>query len=75
MKGDGTTQEQNLYLASGTRSTVKVNDILGEGDDPGHDFAIKVESANEVGIVCERPVYFNYQGVWPGGHDVVGFSP
>jgi len=25
-----------------------------------------------VGIVAERPIYFNYHGAWTGGHDVVG---
>jgi hypothetical protein len=23
----------------------------------------------------ERPMYFDYGGVWTGGHDVVGFAP
>lgn len=26
-------------------------------------------------VVAERPMYLNYNGVWTGGHDVVGFTP
>ena len=25
-------------------------------------------------IVAERPMYFNYEGVWTGGSDVVGYQ-
>lgn len=31
------------------------------------DFATTVESTNGVGIVAERPMYFDYQGKWDGG--------
>jgi len=24
-------------------------------------------------IIVERPMYFDYHGKWPGGHDVVGY--
>jgi len=72
MKGDGMTQEQDLVVAAHSRSTVTVNDALGVGDDPAHDFSAKVESTSDVKIVAERPMYFNYHGVITGGHDVVG---
>lgn len=74
MLGDGSTREQAITVPPRTRSTVTVKDILGQGDDAVHDFATKVESTNGVNIVCERPMYFNYRGVWPGGFDVAGFS-
>jgi hypothetical protein len=31
-----------------------------------------VECTNGQQIIAERPMYFNYKGVWTGGHDVVG---
>ena len=72
MKGDGTTDSQTLTVAKHSRSTVVVKDKLGEGNDAAHDFSAKVESVNGVPIIAERPMYFNYKGVWTGGHDVVG---
>ncbi len=33
-----------------------------------------VECTNGQSIIAERPMYFNYNGAWTGGHDVVGFS-
>jgi hypothetical protein len=74
MKGDGTTDEQALTVGKNSRSTVVVKDKLGEGNDPSHDFSCKVETTNNTDIICERPMYFNYKGVWDGGHDVVGFT-
>jgi hypothetical protein len=26
-------------------------------------------------VLVERPMYFNFNGQWTGGHDVVGFEP
>ncbi|MFH1149575.1 MAG: hypothetical protein V1748_03785 [Actinomycetota bacterium] len=76
MKGDGTTSTQDLSVKKHSRSTVKVKDVLGEGDDPAHDFSSKVECTNGQEIIAERPMYFNYQGYtqlnWTGGHDVIG---
>ncbi|HEY5493441.1 MAG TPA: hypothetical protein VIK15_02520, partial [Candidatus Anoxymicrobiaceae bacterium] len=75
MKGDGSADSQTLTVAKSSRSTVKVKDRLGEADDAAHDFSARVESTNGAGIIAERPMYFNYNGVWTGGHDVVGFMP
>ena len=72
MMGDGSTQEQNLMVPAHSRSTVIVKNVLGEGDDVAHDFSARVECTNGLEIVAERPMYFNYNGVWTGGHDVVG---
>jgi 2',3'-cyclic-nucleotide 2'-phosphodiesterase (5'-nucleotidase family) len=72
MKGDGTTDTQTLTVAKSSRATVVVRDKLGVGDDPAHDFSAKVEALNNVPIVAERPMYFNYKGEWTGGSDVVG---
>jgi len=72
MLGDGTAKTQRLNVPRNSRKTVVVKDFLGEGDDPAHDFSAKVETTNDTTIIAERPMYFNYTGIWPGGHDVVG---
>jgi len=79
MKGDGTTKQQSLSVPASTRSTVRVTDTLGVGNDPAHDFSASVECTNGELILAERPMYFDYLGSsnlnWTGGHDVVGFTP
>ncbi len=75
MKGDGSTDSQTLTVGKNSRSTVNVRDKLGTGDDAAHDFSAKVECTNGQQIIAERPMYFNYNGIWTGGHDVVGFAP
>ncbi len=72
MLGDGSTRDQRITVPGHARNTVVVNEVLGRGDDPAHDFSAKVESTNGVGIIAERPVYFSYRGAWTGGHDVMG---
>ncbi len=37
------------------------------GNSTQSDFSTTVESTNGVGIVAERPMYFNYAGEWTGG--------
>jgi poly-gamma-glutamate capsule biosynthesis protein CapA/YwtB (metallophosphatase superfamily) len=72
MLGDGSTRDQSITVSGNSRYTVFVDDVLGRGDDPAHDFSVKVESTNGAGIVAERPMYFSYRGAWTGGHDVLG---
>ena len=72
MKGDGTTDSQSLTVAKNSRSTVVPRTKLGTGNDAAHDFSTMVTSDQP--IIAERPMYFNYNGVWTGGHDVVGFT-
>ena len=54
-----------------SRYTIDVN------QDAGSDLqlACKVVVIAGPGIVAERPMYFNYQGVWNGGHDALGYQP
>ena len=76
MKGDGTTDDQLVTVKKNSRSTVRVTDQLGVGNDTAHDFSTKVACTNGQVIIAERPMYFNYQGYgslnWNGGHDAVG---
>jgi len=74
MKGDGSTDTQGVTVPKNSRSTVTVKNKLGEGDDTNHDFSAEVECTNGQNIIAERSMYFNYNGVWTGGHDVVGSS-
>jgi hypothetical protein len=74
MRGDGTTAQQDLLIAARSRGTVNVNTFFGAVDGPAADFSAKVESTNGVGIVAERPMYFNYHGVWSGGHVNAGMT-
>ncbi len=76
MLGDGTTGEQAISVPAHSRETVRPADILGVADDPAHDFSTMVESTGGVDLVVERPMYFNYDGVWPGGHcSTATYSP
>ncbi|RJP34457.1 MAG: hypothetical protein C4536_02670 [Actinobacteria bacterium] len=52
-----------------SRYTVPVN------RDAGDDLAISAEVSSNQPIIAERPMYFNYDGKWSGGHDVVGYTP
>ncbi len=53
-------------LPGDSRTTVNVNAEAGRGKD----VSIKLESDGM--ILAERPIYFEYQGKWDGGHDVIG---
>ena len=65
--GGGTTQ--NITVGANTRETVDVNAAAGANKE------LSVKVVSDQPVIAERPVYFNYQGIWIGGHDVVGYSP
>ena len=64
--GQGANQTETYTLDPTSRTTFKVNDLVGAEKD----VSIKLSSASD--FIAERPMYFNYQGTWAGGHDVVG---
>ena len=72
MLGNGAVKQQALTVARNSRYTVVVKQLLGEYDNPEHDFSAKVETTDGSMIIAERPMYFAYKGAWTGGHDVVG---
>jgi predicted lipoprotein with Yx(FWY)xxD motif len=64
---DGSPPQTETYPVSAlSRFTVSVNSIVG----PDKDVSLKCEADSP--FVAERPMYFNYNGVWTGGHDAVG---
>jgi Tol biopolymer transport system component len=65
---DGTTQVQGYTVPGFSRLTVNVKDYVGP------DREVSLKCVADTPFVAERPIYFNYQGVWDGGHDVVGAS-
>ncbi len=71
MIAGGGNQEVNLDINPSSRVTISVNTVVGAD----REVSAIVESTNGVGVVAERPMYFNYGGKWPGGHDVIGFTP
>jgi len=46
MKGDGTTDKQDITVPKNSRSTVRVVDKLGQANDYAHDFSSKVSCTN-----------------------------
>jgi hypothetical protein len=68
MMPGGQTRSQYIRVPGLSRATVSPVDTLG----PGLDFSTRVRVTNGVDVVAERPMYFNYQGAWTGGHSIVG---
>ncbi len=61
-RGDGALlPPQDLVVPGLSRRTVCVNSVVGFGE-----FSFQITSDRE--IVVERPMYFNYQHTWQGGH-------
>jgi hypothetical protein len=58
-----------VTVKANTRLTISANVDVG----PNKDISAKIQSDQP--IIVERPMYFNYNGVWTGGHDVMGFAP
>ena len=61
--------EKSWTVSANTRQTVNVN------GDAGADLEISTKVTSDKPIIVERPMYFNYNGLWTGGHDVVGIVP
>ena len=61
--------KQTMLLAPLEGRSINVNGIVGRDKD------VSIVLTADPGIIAEREMYFNYKGVWTGGHDVVGFIP
>jgi len=64
---DGTTKAASYNVPATGRYTVNVNTEVGANKE----VSIQVQSQT-ANLVAERPMYFNYNGVWTGGSDAVG---
>ncbi|MGH7904237.1 MAG: DUF5719 family protein [Candidatus Dormibacteraceae bacterium] len=51
----GTAKRVNMTLAAHTRTTVKVNDVIGSG----YDVSIAIDTGGDADVHAERPMYFN----------------
>lgn len=68
MPTDGKVITRKETVGAHSRKTVFVNNDAG----PNKELSVKIVSTNNVPIVAERPLYFNFGGAWPGGSDVMG---
>ncbi|MBU1672509.1 MAG: hypothetical protein KKF41_07290 [Actinobacteria bacterium] len=72
MLGNGSVREQTVTIGANARETIYPRDVIGTGDDAGHDFSTKVECTNGQRTVVERPIYFTFNGSISGGHVSLG---
>ncbi|MBU1944835.1 MAG: hypothetical protein KKE36_14315 [Actinobacteria bacterium] len=63
---DGSVLNRYYDVPAGSRCTVNVNDAVG----PDREVSALVGSTT-AGLVVERPMYFDYNGL-TGGHDIIG---
>jgi hypothetical protein len=71
IEGSGTPTYETLYIPPNTRYTRNVPDLLGTGKN----VSVKISGAmSSDTTVCERPMYFKYQGKWNGGHIAMGVN-
>ncbi len=56
--------DQKVTVPANSRTTVNVN-----AEVPDMEVSTYIDS--DIEVVVERPMYFNYDGVWTGGHDAV----
>jgi len=68
---EGTLPARTETVPARTRRTLMVNEHAG----PGYQLSTRVKLISGPEIIAERPMYFLFNGVWDGGHDVVGFVP
>ena len=68
-RGGAASTTRDITIAANSRETVDVNADVGSGKE----VSIKVDS--NLSIVAERPMYFNYQNKWQGGHNTIGYGP
>ncbi|MDD3719077.1 MAG: hypothetical protein PHP28_10510 [Actinomycetota bacterium] len=67
----GALEVRTVPVPANTRSTILVNDHAG----PNYQLSTRILVTDGPPIVVERPMYFLFNGVWDGGHDVVGYAP
>lgn len=66
MTAEGTQRYQVFSVGGKRRITVNVADVVGRGQD------VALALVSDLPIVAERSMYFDYHGMWNGGHAVAG---
>jgi hypothetical protein len=66
MLGSGEPVQRTHAVAPQSRYTLDVANDVGAGQD------VSTFVHSTLPVVAERPMYFNYLGVWDGGHDSLG---
>lgn len=66
MLGSGKTVIRSHEIPSHSRFTIDVSADVGAGQD------VSTTITSTVPVAAERPMYFDYQGKWDGGHDSPG---
>ena len=67
----GPPSPANHVVPAHSRYTIDVNADAGTG----LQLSCRIVVTSGPGVVAERPMYFNYDGEWNGGHDAVGYRP
>jgi len=70
VQSSGPLAPKTETVPANSRITLFVNDHAGAD----LQLSARIQVTAGPGIICERPMYFNYMG-WDGGHDVVGYTP
>ncbi len=65
----GQVVTRTATIAGKSRATFSVRDLVGGQ----HDVSIRLHTDGQP-VIAERPIYFNYQGKWSGGHDALGLN-
>ncbi len=62
----GTPVAKTVTIPADSRETISINSDVGDN----REVSVKVDSDQP--IIAERPMYFNYQNKWQGGHNTIG---
>ena len=62
----GPLSPRTVKVPANSRVTILVN------ENAGPDYSLSTQLVSDRPVVVERPMYFNYNAQWTGGHDVVG---
>ncbi|MDQ2907014.1 MAG: S53 family peptidase [Chloroflexota bacterium] len=75
---DGTIVQKEMTLAAHSRTTININSIVtpvAAAYPSSTAYAVSMDVQVFGGtVVAERPLYFKYAGVSPGGTDIIGYT-
>lgn len=60
---------RTMTIPANSRETVNVNSDVGDNKE------VSIGTVSTQPIIAERPIYFNYQNKWQGGHNTIGYAP